>query len=76
MLTRLLTLLLLLLCPLLMLACMWTMRNRQPPQPQARHATRTCQQRSGSPNSNASSPSSASTIPRRVRQGVRLGRAG
>ena len=37
MLTRLLTILPLLLCPLLMLACMWaTMRNREPPQRQAR----------------------------------------
>jgi hypothetical protein len=35
MLTRLLTILPLLLCPLLMLACMWTMRNRQTPR---RHA--------------------------------------
>jgi len=32
--TRLLTILLLL-CPLLMLACMWAMRNREPPQRQA-----------------------------------------
>jgi hypothetical protein len=32
MLTRLLTVLLLLLCPLLMLACMWAMRNRETPQ--------------------------------------------
>jgi hypothetical protein len=31
MLTRLLTILPLLLCPLLMLACMWAMRNREPP---------------------------------------------
>jgi hypothetical protein len=36
MLTRLLTILPLLLCPLLMLACMWAMRNREPPQRQAR----------------------------------------
>ena len=35
MLTRLLTVLPLLLCPLLMLVCMWTMRNRQTPR---RHA--------------------------------------
>jgi len=35
MLTRLLTILPLLLCPLLMLACIWTMRNRQTPR---RHA--------------------------------------
>jgi hypothetical protein len=35
MLTRLLTILPLLLCPLLMLACMWTMRNRQTPERQA-----------------------------------------
>jgi predicted lipid-binding transport protein (Tim44 family) len=34
MLTRLLTILPLLLCPLLMLACMWAMRNREPPQRQ------------------------------------------
>jgi hypothetical protein len=33
-LTRLLTLLPLLLCPLLMLVCMWMMRNREPPQRQ------------------------------------------
>ena len=32
MLTRLLTVLPLLLCPLLMLACMWAMRNRETPQ--------------------------------------------
>jgi hypothetical protein len=36
MLTRLLTILPLLLCPLLMLGCMWAMRNREPPQRQAR----------------------------------------
>jgi hypothetical protein len=36
MLTRLLTILPLLLCPLLMLACMWAMRNREPSQRQAR----------------------------------------
>jgi hypothetical protein len=36
MLTRLLTILPLLLCPLLMLACMWAMRNRETPQRQAR----------------------------------------
>ena len=36
MLTRLLTVLPLLLCPLLMLACMWAMRNRESPQLQAR----------------------------------------
>ena len=36
MLTRLLTILPLLLCPLLMLVCMWVMRNREPPQRQAR----------------------------------------
>jgi hypothetical protein len=35
MLTRLLTILPLLLCPLLMLACMWTMRNRGMPERQA-----------------------------------------
>jgi hypothetical protein len=35
MLTRLLTILPLLLCPLLMLACMWAMRNREPPQRKA-----------------------------------------
>jgi hypothetical protein len=34
--TRLLTILPLLLCPLLMLACMWAMRNRETPQRQAR----------------------------------------
>jgi len=36
MLTRLLTILPLLLCALLMLGCMWVMRNREPPQRQAR----------------------------------------
>jgi hypothetical protein len=36
MLTRLLTILPLLLCPLLMLGCLWVMRNREPPQRQAR----------------------------------------
>ncbi len=36
MLTRLLTILPLLLCPLLMLGCLWAMRNREPPQRQAR----------------------------------------
>jgi hypothetical protein len=36
MLTRLLTVLPLLLCPLLMLACMWMMRNRETPAQQAR----------------------------------------
>ena len=36
MLTRLLTVLPLLLCPLLMLACMWALRRRETPQPQAR----------------------------------------
>ena len=36
MLTRLLTVLPLLLCPLLMLACMWMMRNRATPAQQAR----------------------------------------
>jgi hypothetical protein len=36
MLTRLLTILPLLLCPLLMLAVMWAMRNREPPQRQTR----------------------------------------
>jgi hypothetical protein len=35
MLTRLLTILPLLLCPLLMLACMWAMRNREPPERKA-----------------------------------------
>jgi hypothetical protein len=34
--TRLLTLLPLLLCPLLMLACMWAVRNRETPERQAR----------------------------------------
>jgi hypothetical protein len=34
MLTRLLTILPLLLCPLLMLVCIWAMRNREPRQPQ------------------------------------------
>jgi hypothetical protein len=37
MLTRLLTILPLLLCPLLMLACMWGMRNRQTSQRHAGH---------------------------------------
>jgi hypothetical protein len=36
MLTRLLPVLPLLLCPLLMLACMWVMRQREPPERQAR----------------------------------------
>jgi hypothetical protein len=36
MLTRLLTILPLLLCPLLLLGCMWMMRNREPPQRQTR----------------------------------------
>jgi hypothetical protein len=36
MLTRLLTVLPLLLCPLLMLVCMWMMRNRETPAQQAR----------------------------------------
>jgi len=36
MLTRLLTILPLLLCPLLMLACMWMMRKRETPERQAR----------------------------------------
>jgi len=36
MLTRLLTILPLLLCPLLMLGCLWAMRNREPPQRQGR----------------------------------------
>ncbi len=36
MLTRLLTILPLLLCPLLMLACIWAMRNRETPQRQTR----------------------------------------
>ncbi len=35
MLTRLLTILPLLLCPLLLLGCMWMLRNREPPQRQA-----------------------------------------
>jgi hypothetical protein len=37
MLTRLLTILPVLLCPLLMLACMWAMRNRQASQRHAGH---------------------------------------
>jgi uncharacterized membrane protein len=36
MLSRLLILLPLLLCPMLMLACMWAMRSRETPKPQAR----------------------------------------
>jgi len=36
MLTRLLTILPLLLCPLLMLGCLWAMRNRERPQRQGR----------------------------------------
>jgi hypothetical protein len=36
MLTRLLTILPLLLCPLLMLGCLWAMRNRERPKRQAR----------------------------------------
>jgi hypothetical protein len=74
MLTRLLTVLPLLLCPLLMLVCMWAMRNRGPADRQARPeelptAARVAQR-------NANSPSSAGTFPGESGRGIRLGRAG